>query len=264
LKKSQGLKQTLYFLSVSFDRFPVFPILGFGQKLLEMADLLPRPMYPQSQSAFHQNFFHLIRTRWWSVLDFSQHLRLQAFEGIGQRFSLQALEQQPVWFFSEIRRRKRLVQGFFQRFIQQPQALRILQQQAEDVTLQDAAWGYDPATIYSLYLLFPTWFAGLFTHAPNVMHHASHCLRITGISYAFLAAGIIASRGLDGAGNTVPGMAIGLLTLWGVQVPLTYALARWDIMGADGVWLGLSIANILNGILFIYWFRRGGWKRKRV
>ncbi len=127
--------------------------------------------------------------------------------------------------------------------------------------------GYNLAfvgSIVGLYLLFPGWFVGLFTHDPGVVHHASHCLRITGISYGFLAAGIIASRGLDGAGNTVPGMAIGLLTLWGVQVPLTYLLARWNLMGADGVWLGLSIANILNGILFVYWFRRGGWKLKQV
>ncbi len=119
-------------------------------------------------------------------------------------------------------------------------------------------------SIVGLYLLFPGWFAHIFTGDPRVLHHAGHCLRITGISYAFLAAGIIASRGLDGAGDTMPGMTIGLLTLWLVQVPLTYAMARWGAIGADGVWVGLSIANILNGVLFVYWFKRGGWKRKKV
>ncbi len=114
------------------------------------------------------------------------------------------------------------------------------------------------------YLLFPAWFIHLFNGDARVLHHGSHCLRIVAISYVVLAVGIVASRGLDGAGNTLPTMIINGFTLWGIQIPLTYLLGRWGIFGADGVWLGLSVANILNGLVLAYWFRRGGWRRKEV
>ena len=78
------------------------------------------------------------------------------------------------------------------------------------------------------------------------------------------AVGVVLARGFDGAGNTVPAMAINLLTLWGTEIPVALALSRWLGLGATGVWWGRAIANVANGALFALWFRRGGWKRKEV
>jgi Na+-driven multidrug efflux pump len=76
--------------------------------------------------------------------------------------------------------------------------------------------------------------------------------------------GVALARALDGAGNTRPAMAINLLTLWGLEVPVAFALSRWLGMGVNGVWWGRSVANLANGLLFAFWFRRGRWKRKQV
>jgi Na+-driven multidrug efflux pump len=79
-----------------------------------------------------------------------------------------------------------------------------------------------------------------------------------------MAVGIVLGRGFDGAGNTVPAMAINLITLWGVEVGLAFVLSRWAGMGATGVWWGRAAAGLANGLLFAVWFKRGKWKLKVV
>ena len=59
-------------------------------------------------------------------------------------------------------------------------------------------------------------------------------------------------------------MMVNLLTLWGVEVPMTYALSQWLGLDLTGVWMGISLANASNGLLYIYWFRKGRWKRQEV
>jgi Na+-driven multidrug efflux pump len=71
-------------------------------------------------------------------------------------------------------------------------------------------------------------------------------------------------RCFDGAGDTMPAMVINLVTLWGLEAPLAYSLARWTGLGLTGVWYGRAAANLANGILFAIWFRLGRWKRKEV
>jgi len=48
-----------------------------------------------------------------------------------------------------------------------------------------------------------------------------------------------------------------------VQVPVAYLLTR-TALGADGIWWGIAVANIANGLLMAFWFRRGGWQRRQV
>jgi len=74
----------------------------------------------------------------------------------------------------------------------------------------------------------------------------------------------VLARGFDGAGDTVPAMAVNLLTLWGVEVTFSYALARWLGLGIVGIWWGRAIANLANGLLFASWFRLGRWKQRKV
>jgi len=54
------------------------------------------------------------------------------------------------------------------------------------------------------------------------------------------------------------------LTLWGLEVPVAFALSRWTGLGATGVWWGRAVANVANGLVFAFWFRRGRWKHRDV
>jgi putative MATE family efflux protein len=103
-----------------------------------------------------------------------------------------------------------------------------------------------------------------FNSDPHVVRLGGEGLRIVGSSLIFSGLGVAMGRGLDGAGATFPPMVINLLTLWGVQIPAGYALARWAGLGTTGVWIGLGLANLSNGLVMTYWFRRGKWKDKQV
>jgi Na+-driven multidrug efflux pump len=104
----------------------------------------------------------------------------------------------------------------------------------------------------------------LFDSNPQVVKFGSECLHIVAFSLIASAVGVCLARGFDGAGNTVPAMAINLFTLWGMEIPFAYGLSRWLSLGTLGVWWGRTIANIANGLFFLIWFRRGRWKQRKV
>jgi len=104
----------------------------------------------------------------------------------------------------------------------------------------------------------------LFDPTPQVVAFGAQCLRIVVPTQIIYIVGIVLGRGFIGAGDTVPAMTINLMTLWGVEVPLSYLLSQ--VMGLDttGIWFGITTANLSNGLLFAYWFRKGRWKDREV
>ena len=103
-----------------------------------------------------------------------------------------------------------------------------------------------------------------FNDTPGVVTLGAEALRVFAIGYVFSAMGSVLARGLDGAGNTLPAMVINLLTLWGIQIPLAWLLSSLLGWGTTGLWAGISAANVANGLIFAYWFRRGRWKYREV
>jgi putative MATE family efflux protein len=103
-----------------------------------------------------------------------------------------------------------------------------------------------------------------FNDTPEVVALGAEALRIFAIGYVFSALGSVIARAFDGAGNTVPAMVINLFTLWGVQIPLAWVLSQVAGWGTSGVWAGLCVANVANGLVFAGWFVRGKWKERKV
>jgi len=125
------------------------------------------------------------------------------------------------------------------------------------------AAGYMVVSALLLTIFAPSLIA-LFDSTPQVVTFGAECVRVVAWSMIGSAGGVVLARGFDGAGNTVPAMAINLLTLWGMELPLAFGLSRWLGWGATGVWWGRAIANLANGLLFAVWFRRGKWKEREV
>ncbi len=104
----------------------------------------------------------------------------------------------------------------------------------------------------------------VFDATPEVVAIGVECTRVVAFSMIASSVGIVLARGFDGAGNTVPAMAINLISLWGLELPAAFLLSRSLGLGATGVWCGRAIANVANGLLFVYWFQRGRWKHRDV
>ncbi len=134
---------------------------------------------------------------------------------------------------------------------------------------QSAWWVSAYSAVYmSVAVVFLFVFArpliGLFDPTPQVVDIGAECLRIAAPSLIPVIVGVVLARGFDGAGDTVPAMIVNALTLWGLEAPLAFGLARWLGLGVTGIWWGRAIANLSNGLLFAFWFRLGRWKRKEV
>lgn len=119
-------------------------------------------------------------------------------------------------------------------------------------------------TVTTLLFIFARPAITLFDPTPEVVEIGTECLRVVSLSMIAGAVGIVLARGFDGAGNTVPAMAINLITLWAIEVPVALVLARWFSLGITGIFWGRAAANLSNGLLFAVWFRRGRWKQKDV
>ena len=120
------------------------------------------------------------------------------------------------------------------------------------------------ATVSILLFVFARPAIALFDATPEVVAVGTECLRVVSLSLVASAVGVVLARGFDGAGNTVPAMSVNLISLWALEVPLAFGLSRWLSLGVTGIWWGRAIANLVNGLLFAVWFRRGRWKQKKV
>jgi len=118
------------------------------------------------------------------------------------------------------------------------------------------------ATVAALLYAFAPSLIALFDPTSQVVEIGTECLRVVAPTLIASGIGVVLARGFDGAGNTVPAMAINLLSLWVIEVPLAWGLSHW--MGVPGLWWGRAVANIANGLLFALWFRRGRWKEREV
>jgi putative MATE family efflux protein len=125
------------------------------------------------------------------------------------------------------------------------------------------AAGYMAVAGVLLSLLAPSLIA-LFDPTPQVVAHGAECLRLVAWSEIASAVGVILARSLGGAGNTVPAMAVNLISLWGLEVAVALGLSRGLGWGITGVWWGRTLASLANGSLLGLWFRRGRWKHKDV
>jgi Na+-driven multidrug efflux pump len=110
--------------------------------------------------------------------------------------------------------------------------------------------------------LFGPKLIAFFDPTPQVVALGAEYLRLVAWSEIAGVVGVVLARSFAGAGNTMPAMGINLLSLWGVEVAVAWALAQGLGWGMIGVWWGRTLANLTNGVLFGLWFRRGAWKLK--
>jgi MATE family multidrug resistance protein len=107
------------------------------------------------------------------------------------------------------------------------------------------------------FLLFPRAIVGLFSQDAEVL--ATGVLLLTLAAFFQLFDGVqgVATGALRGAGDTLSPMATHLVTDWLIGLPLGAWLCFGRGWGAAGLWVGLSAAMILAGIVLL-----AAWKRR--
>ena len=79
--------------------------------------------------------------------------------------------------------------------------------------------------------------------------------------YPIIAAEVILSFALNGAGDTKNPMYATLFSMVFLQIPLAYYLSEVLRTGIEGVWLAMIIGIVTQCIFLVWVYRRGRWKR---
>ncbi len=123
---------------------------------------------------------------------------------------------------------------------------------------------YFMAVVSVIYLFFAKTIVGWFNDNPVVIENGGLCLQIIAAGYIFYAYGMVVTQAFNGAGDTGTPTKINLVAFWLFQLPVAYLGAITFNLGAMGVFIAITTAEVLLAIIAIIWFKKGNWKRVQV
>jgi len=104
--------------------------------------------------------------------------------------------------------------------------------------------------------IMPRALTRVYTPDPKVLDTSIAILFVAGFFQLFDSTQVVVTGALRGLGNTHTPMLVHLGGYWLIGLPLGYALCFNYKMGAVGMWIGLSTALILIGIVLLLAWRR--------
>lgn len=120
-------------------------------------------------------------------------------------------------------------------------------------------------TIFTLVLfLFRKEFIIIFNQDPDVVKIGTEFLLIFSLSMPFFGVFRAVNAVFEGSGHTKYQMVMNLFRLWGLRVPLTVLFALVIGLQSTGVWIGMSLSNVLAAIIGILLLNSGVWKKKVI
>ena len=115
-----------------------------------------------------------------------------------------------------------------------------------------------------LFYNFPHFIYSFFNKTENVLLNGKIYLETIVFSYPFIALGIIFTRALGGAGETISTMLVTAFSLFCVAVPLAFVFPHLFNTGVRGIWYALVVSNIIHALIVGYLFLHGKWKIKKI
>ncbi|MEK6153594.1 MATE family efflux transporter [Flavobacteriaceae bacterium 3-367] len=115
-----------------------------------------------------------------------------------------------------------------------------------------------------VYLLFAKQIITFFNATPAVVANGALCLQIIAAGYIFYAYGMVVTQAFNGAGDTKTPTKINFIAFWLFQLPFAYLASITFNLGAMGVFLAITLAEVLLAVIAIVWFRKGAWKKVQV
>jgi Na+-driven multidrug efflux pump len=115
-----------------------------------------------------------------------------------------------------------------------------------------------------IYIFFAHTFLGWFSDNPTVIKNGALCLQIIAAGYIFYGYGMVVIQSFNGAGDTKTPTYINFVCFWLFQLPLAYITAICFDLGPRGVFISITLAEVLIAIIGIILFKKGNWKTVQV
>lgn len=114
------------------------------------------------------------------------------------------------------------------------------------------------------YLIFAPQIVSWFTPEVEVIKNGALCLRIIAAGYIFYGYGMVIINSFNGAGDTKTPTWINFICFWLFQLPFAYLMALTFNYGPLGVFIAITLAEVLITVIGIIWFKKGYWKSVKV
>jgi putative MATE family efflux protein len=118
--------------------------------------------------------------------------------------------------------------------------------------------------LYGVTLLLRRPMFSLFVSDFTVIREGVWYIAIFGISIPFFGLFDAAAAVFRGSGHTVPPMVMAIVRLWGLRVFLAWLFGYKLGFGTTGMWVGMTLSNVLAGVALVLWLARGEWKRRVI
>ena len=105
---------------------------------------------------------------------------------------------------------------------------------------------------------------GIFTHEPAILELGKKILLIEILLECGRAMNIVLVRILCSTGDIIVPIAVGIVCQWFVAALLSYVFGVVLGLGLQGIWIAMALDECSRGIIFIFRFKSGAWKKKRV
>ena len=119
-------------------------------------------------------------------------------------------------------------------------------------------------SISLFYLIFARGIISLFTDVPAVIENGALCLQVVAAGYVFYAYGMVVTQAFNGAGDTRTPTKINFIAFWLIQLPFAYLVSLYLNWGVLGVFIAITLAEVLLSVMAVFWFRKGHWKQTVV
>ncbi len=127
------------------------------------------------------------------------------------------------------------------------------------------AWFTGIMFVFSVVLfIWAAWVVGIFNNEPDLVSLAANFLKIQLVSYMLNGLMIVMMSVMNSVGDTLIALFIDVGTMWGIRVPLAILLPKVANLGVYGVRWALVADTVSSAFIFIWYFKSGRWKRKKV
>ncbi|MEM2687623.1 MAG: MATE family efflux transporter, partial [Thermoproteota archaeon] len=103
--------------------------------------------------------------------------------------------------------------------------------------------------------------ASFFASDPAILDETERFLQLILPSLPFFGLCVNSMSIARGSGHTAFPTAIDIGRIWIMRVALGYFLAFIINMGSIGIWLPLSLSNVVGGTILITWVKYGKWDK---
>ena len=97
-----------------------------------------------------------------------------------------------------------------------------------------------------------------------VIEGGSIFVRVVALTFGFIGVQMSVSGVLRASGSTLTSMILTMTSQWLVQLPLAFILSKYTNLNTLGIWFAFPITNSLMSIIYIFVFKQGKWKHKKI